>query len=92
MDSLQIRDLNGVKIKDSLVLSNDHKSNRIGSIEFIILSISSGGQNIVKPPNKLFLKRNKLYRINQNGTLDLRKLKAFWSDNKFKTYFLKENE
>ena len=55
-------------------------------------SLSSGGQNRVKPPNKLYWKRKKLYRINENETLDLRKLKAFWTDKKYKTYFRKETE
>ena len=91
-DSLQIRDSNGNKIKDSLVLSADHKINRIELNEFIMSSLSSGGQNRVKPPNKLYWKRKKLYRINENGTLDLRKLKAFWTDKKYKTYFRKETE
>ncbi|WCO03505.1 hypothetical protein [Psychroserpens ponticola] len=91
-DSLQVRDLNGNKIKDSLVLSADLKINRIELNEFIMSSLSSGGQNRVKPPNKLYWKRNKLYRINENGTLDLRKVKAFWTDKKYKTYFRKETE
>jgi len=91
-DSLQIRDSNGNKIKDSLVLSADHKINRIELNEFIMSSLSSGGQNRVKPPNKLYWKRKKLYRINENETLDLRKLKAFWTDKKYKTYFRKETE
>ncbi|PQV48921.1 hypothetical protein CLV33_104127 [Jejuia pallidilutea] len=89
-DSLQVRDSNGNKIKDSLVLSADLKINRIELNEFIMLSLSSGGQNRVKPPNKLYWKRNKLYRINENGTLYLRKVKAFWTDKKNKTYFRKE--
>jgi len=91
-DSLQIRDSNGNKIKDSLVLSADHKINRIELNEFIMSSLSSGGQNRVKPPNKLYWKRKKLYRINENETLVLRKLKAFWTDKKYKTYFRKETE
>jgi hypothetical protein len=91
-DSLQIRDSNGNKIKDSLVLSADHKINRIELNEFMMSSLSSGGQNRVKPPNKLYWKRKKLYRINENETLDLRKLKAFWTDKKYKTYFRKETE
>ncbi|WP_134204432.1 hypothetical protein [Algoriphagus zhangzhouensis] len=91
-DSLQVRDSNGNKIKDSLVLSADLKINRIELNEFIMSSLSSGGQNRVKPPSKLYWKRNKLYRINENGTLDLRKLIAFWTDKKYKTYFRKETE
>ena len=78
--------------KDSLVLSSDLKPNRIDIQEYALNSISGGGQNRVKPPNKLYYKRKRLYRINENRTLDLRKLKAFWSDKKYKTYFTKETE
>jgi len=91
LDSLQIRDVNGSKIKDSLVLSADHKANRIELNEYITSSLSSAGQNRVKLPKKLYWKRKKLFRINDNGTLDLRKIKAFWSDKKYKTYFQKRN-
>jgi hypothetical protein len=91
-DSLQVRDSNGNKIKGSLVLSADLKINRIELNEFIMSSLSSGGQNRVKPPNKLYWKKNKLYRINKNGTPDFRKVKAFWTDKKYKTYFRKETK
>ena len=91
-DSLQIRNSNGNKIKDSLVLSADHKINRIELNEFIMSSLSSGRQNRVKPPNKLYWKKKKLYRFNDDETLDLRKIKAFWTDKKYRTYFRKETE
>jgi hypothetical protein len=91
-DSLQIRDSNGNKIKDSLVLSADHKINRIEVNEFIMSSLSSGGQNRVKPPNKIYWKRKKLYRFNNDDTLDFRKVKAFWTDKKYGTYFRKVTE
>ena len=91
-DSLQIYNSEGEFIRDSLVLSADKKVDRIQLSEFIISTLSSGGQNRIKVPKRIFWKRNKLYRINENGTLDLRKLKAFWSDKKYKTYFRKESE
>jgi hypothetical protein len=92
MDTLQIRNSESKIIRDSLVLSADQKVDRIESNEFLISSLSSGGQNRVKPPKKLYWKRNKLYRINKNGALDLRELKAFWTDKKYKTYFKKESK
>ncbi|MGS2727910.1 hypothetical protein ACU8DI_14970 [Psychroserpens sp. BH13MA-6] len=91
-DSLQIRDSEGKSIKDSLVLSADLKINRIELNDFIMSALWSGGQNKVKPPKKLYWKRKKLYRINNDKTLDLRKVKAFWSDKKYETYFRKETE
>ena len=75
-----------------ILLSSDLKPNRINIQEYTINSISGGGQNRVKPPSKLYWKRKKFYRINENGTLNMRRLKAFWSDRKYKTYFTKKEE
>jgi hypothetical protein len=92
LDTLNTITVENKITNDSLVLSSDFKPNRITIKEYAINSISGGGQNRVKPPTKLYWKRRKLYRINENGTLDLRKLKAFWTDKKYKTYFTKETE
>ncbi len=92
LDTLNTITVENKITKDSLVLSSDLKSNRIDIQEYAINLISGGGQNRVKPPNKLYYKRKRLYRINENGTLDLRKLIAFWSNKKYKTYFTKETE
>ena len=92
MDTLQIRGSENNIIRDSLVLSADRKIDRIEQNEFIFSTISSGGQNRYKPPTKIYWKRNKLYRINENGTLDLRKVKEFWTDKKHQTYFRRETE
>jgi hypothetical protein len=89
MDTLQIRNSENDVIRDSLVLSMDEKIDRIEQNEYLISTLSSGGQNRVKPPNKLFRKRRKLYLINENGTLDLRKLRGIMTDKKYKTYFRK---
>ena len=92
VDTLQIRNSENKVIRDSLVLSTDKKNDRIEQDEFHVSTLSSGGQNRHKPPNKAYWKKNRLYRINQNGSLDLRKIKAFWSNKKYKTYFRKETE
>ena len=92
MDTLQIRNLENKVVRDSLVLSSDQKSERIEQNEFIGSLISGGGQNRYEPPTKMYWKRNKLYRISENGTLDQRKVKAFWADKNYKTYFRKETE
>jgi hypothetical protein len=92
MDTLQIRDSENNVIRDSLVISSDQKNDRIERNELIISSLSSGGQNRYELPTKMYWKRNKLYRINENGTLDQRKVKAFWTDKRYKTYFRKETE
>lgn len=92
MDTLQIRNSENKVVRDSLVLSSDLKSKRIEQNEFIGSLISGGGQNRYKPPKRIYWQRNRLYRINENGTLDQRKLKAFSTDKKYKTYFRKETE
>jgi hypothetical protein len=91
-DSLKLYDSDGKLIKDSLVLSADQKVGRVQLSDLLVSILSAGGQNRVKPPNQLYWKRNRLYRIKKNGKLDLRKLKAFWTDKKHKTYFRKETE
>ncbi len=92
MDTLQIRNSENKVIRDSLVLSMDKNIDRIESNELILSLLSSGGQNKVKPPEKLYFKDEKLYLINKNGSLDTRKLKDFWTDKKYKTYFIKKAE
>jgi len=92
LDTLNTITIENKITKDSLVLSSDLKPNRINIQEYTINSISGGGQNRVKPPSKLYWKRKKFYRINENGTLNMRRLKAFWSDRKYKTYFTKKEE
>ena len=92
LDTLQIRNSENEVIRDSLVLSSDQQAERIEQNELIASNLSSGGQNRYEPPNKVFWKKNKLFRINENGTLDLRKVKSFWTDKKYKTYFRKEIE
>ncbi|WP_405211282.1 hypothetical protein [Dokdonia sp. Asnod2-E02] len=92
MDTLQIRDSKNNVIGDSLVISSDRKIDRIEKNEFIVSFLSSGGQNRYEPPTKICWKRNKLYRINENGTLDRRRVKAFWTNKKYKTFFREETE
>ena len=53
-DTLQIRDSENNVVRDSLVISSDQKIDRIEQNEFIISSLSSGGQNRYKPPTKIY--------------------------------------
>lgn len=75
---------------DSLVLSDDNKPGRITYMDAISSKISSGGQNRDPNPSKLFYKSEKLYEIGQNGRLIVRKRKEFWSQKKFKPYYIKD--
>ncbi len=87
MDTLSVGDSNNLIFKDSLVLSGDQQSDRIGNGEYIISILSGGGQNRRQPPNELFLKNGKLYRILDNGELDKTKSQAILTKRKYKTYY-----
>lgn len=76
-------------MRDTLVISQDSIANRINNGEHVAGILSSGGQNRVKPPEKFFFKNNKLYLINNSGNLENRRLKHFWINKKYKTYFKK---
>ena len=54
MDTLNIRNSENKIIRDSLVISSDRESNRIEKIEHLSYLLSSGGQNRLKPPNKIY--------------------------------------
>jgi hypothetical protein len=66
---------------DSLVLSLDQVANKITSLESIAGYWASGGQNQFSFPDKLFFRRNKLFKI-INGKLIKEKTKGFWGTNK----------
>jgi len=89
MDTLSKITIENRIIKDSLVLSSDPKSNRIEINEYAINSISGGGQNRIKVPEKLFFKKEEIYLINENGELDKRKIEQFGTRKKYKTSFKK---
>ena len=88
-DTLYDRNYKTGIVKDTLVISQDAISNRISYDEFIVGILSSGGQNRVKPPSKVFFRNNKLHLINELGRIDKRQLKHFWINKKYKTYFKK---
>jgi len=89
MDTLNIRNSKNKIIRDSLVISSDRESKRIEKIEHLSYLLSSGGQNRLKPPEKMFWKRNKIYRITEEGEVEkIRKVKG----DRYKTYFRKQYE
>lgn len=77
-------------LKDSLVLSIDQKPQLITDMSIVLIeAISSGGQNRQKMSSKLYFDGKKLIEIKKNGKLDNRKLKAFWENKKYNTWFVK---
>tara|TARA_R110000787_G_scaffold98043_3_gene201983 strand:- start:606 stop:1058 length:453 start_codon:yes stop_codon:yes gene_type:complete len=91
MDTLQIRNSENKIIRDSLVISSDQEANRIEKTEHLSYLLSSGGQNRVKPSKKLLWKKQKLYRLTENGKVEkTRKIEGH--KKKYKTYFRKESE
>lgn len=89
MDTLQTRNSENKIIRDSLVISADLKPNRIEKVEHLSYLLSSGGQNKVKPPEKMLWKRKKIYRITKEGKVE--KIKIVNGD-KYKTYFRKQKK
>ena len=90
LDTLEILNNKNEFVKDSLVKSADNKSNRIDIIEFASSSISGGGQNRLRPPDQLIMKRNKLYRLDKNGKIENKKRQEILTAKKYKTYFFKK--
>jgi len=86
-DTLTIRNSIGKVLKDSLVLSGDEIPNRIENEEFLMSLISGGGQNRRLPPDRLYIKSGKLFRILENGNIDRTKSERILSKKKYKTYF-----
>lgn len=79
-------------LKDSLVLSIDQKPQLITDMSIVyVQALSSGGQNRQKMSSKLYFDGKKLIEIKKNGKLDYRKLKAFWENKKYNTWFVKSN-
>ena len=76
--------LNLNEVKDSLksenkvemVLSSDKISNEITNNQYALSSISGGGQSRNLPPEKLFLKDNKLFTLSKSGAIQNKKVKS----------------
>jgi len=88
-DTLLIVNKNG-QPDDSLILSNDKKPGLITTSEMAINSISSGGQDLLKFPGKLFYRNNRLYQI-WNGKVVKKKVRGFWTNKKYPPWFVKES-
>ena len=73
---------------DSLILSTDETPERFTQVQFAAMLLSSGGQNRMNYPDKLLLKKERLYKI-QNGRLVTKKQKGFWTNKKWTPWFSK---
>ena len=87
MDTLKIEKNN--KYSDSLILSSDQKASLVENNEFVTSTLSSGGQNRQKPPQKLLIKNGKLFRFTDNNEIDKKKHLQLGGNKKYKTYFYK---
>jgi len=74
---------------DSLILSNDEKSNKINEEEFAINQLSSGGQKHVGITDRLRLKRQRLYLADKNGRPFKGKQPGIWTTKKKPTYYMR---
>jgi hypothetical protein len=85
-DTLRTSLLSG-QTHDSLVVSKDHKADVITTL--YPGYITTGWQNRIPPPLKLYYNRNRLYRVLNSGSLDKTKQEEFWTHKKYQTWFKK---
>jgi hypothetical protein len=76
---------------DTLILSTDETPERITQTRFISTLLSSGGQSRMNYPNKLLLRKGRMYKI-QNGKLVTKKQKGFWTSKKWDPWFFKSDD
>ena len=76
---------------DTLILSDDEISQRITPIQSAGIALSSGGQNRTPYPDKLFVKKGRLYKI-QNGSVVVQKQKGFWTSKKWDPWYFKSDD
>lgn len=76
---------------DSLILSTDEKAERFTQEQYAGIGLSSGGQNRMPYPEKMFYKHERLYNI-KNQKLAKKKLRGFWSKRKYIPWYFKNEE
>lgn len=77
--------------KDSLILSANQVAELITDTDSPVTAlISSGGQNRHQMSPKLYYKGDRLYEIGKHGKPITGKHKAFWTDKKYGTWFVKK--
>jgi hypothetical protein len=79
-DTISYNNSNGSSA-DKLILSVDETPERLTPEQYAVIGLSSGGQNIQGYPDKLFLKKGRLYKV-YKGRLNVKKQKGFWGTNK----------
>jgi hypothetical protein len=73
---------------DRLVLAVHEKAERLTPYQYVNRGISSGMQDLQACPDKLFFKHQKLYKI-KNGKLVKKKIRGFWTGEKWNPWFFK---
>ena len=76
---------------DTLILSDNEIGERITLIKSAGIALSSGGQNRTPYPDKLLVKKDRLYKI-QNGSVVLKKQKGFWTSKKWDPWYFKSDD
>ena len=76
---------------DTLILSDDEISERITTVQNAGIALSSGGQNRMTYPDKLLVKKGRLYKI-QNGSVVVKKQKGFWTSKKWHPWYFMSDD
>ena len=89
-DTLSYSTPQGLNV-DSLILSTDEKAERFTQEQYAGMGLSSGGQNRMTYPVKMFYKDERLYNI-KNQKLVKKKQRGFWSKQKYIPWYFKYQE
>jgi hypothetical protein len=86
-----LRKITASGVSDSLILSTDEFPERFTQTQFAGMPLSSGGQNRMTYPEKLFFRKGRLYNV-RDGKLVVKKQKGWWSNKKWDPWFFKSDE
>ena len=89
-DTIIYKNKNGFSI-DSLILSTDEIPERLTQEQYAGQGLSSGGQNRIPCPDRLFFKGEKLFAI-KDGKLIKKKIRGFWTKKKWSPWFFKSDD
>jgi hypothetical protein len=75
---------------NNVVLSFDENSDIITEEQHAVSFLTSGMQNKIEAPNKLFFRNDKLIIISKNGKLNRKRRKGTLTNKKYRTWFKKK--
>ncbi len=90
-DTLRRKNVVGIEIQDSLVLSSDETSEIIDYDEYLSSVLISGGQNRFQNPERLYFKKNRLLMISKEGNVLKAKKAIVGRKKKYRTWHFRKS-